>query len=175
MLEEKLLNQIPLKAVIYAALALVLALFLYGLYSHGYTVGYQTAEKLHVEDVAKREAAASEVLRTSYEALRVKEQEHAAELNAIANGYLAKIKEVNHAKAVAISNAYTHGLYLQGTCGGSTDSVSDAISAPSGNYGTSRVKLSNADADFFIGFASQCDAVATQLSACQKVIVEDRE
>jgi hypothetical protein len=174
MLEEKLLNQIPLKAMIYAAIALALALFLYGLYAHGYKSGYQTSELKYQAIITEREAAAHEVLRASYEALRTREREHATELNAIANGYLAKIKEVNHAKTVAISNAYTHGLYLRGTCGGSPDSVSDAISAPSGNYGTSRVRLSNADADFFIGFAAQCDAVATQLSSCQKIVTEDR-
>lgn len=174
MLEEKLLNQIPLRAVIYAAIALGIALFLYGLYSHGYAVGYQTAEKAHVEDVAKREAAASEVLRTSYEALRIREQEHAAELAAVTKSYLDKIKRVNHAKTVAVSNAYTNGLYLQGTCGGRKDPVSGAGSSPGGSDGTSTVRLSDKDAEFFLGFAAQCDAVAVQLESCQKVVAEDR-
>lgn len=171
---ESMLSQVPVKAIIYIAIVLVVLALLRGLYEHGEQVGYSEAAAKYELMIAQREKAQMAVLRASYEAALQKERDRAAAMELVITGFRARLKEVEHAKIVAVANAHTHGLYLQASCRNRTGTLPEAGAAPGGGDGAGLVRLSDKDAEFFLGFAAQCDAVATQLTSCQHVIEEDR-
>jgi len=140
----------------------------------------ETAEKARWLDRENKELAeANSKIKTLEEQYRAQEQLHAERLAEISGQYQ---KDLKHAKTekdriiaglrggtfrlrIPVADAYQ--------AGGS--GAAETASAASGRDGAARGELSPAAAEFLVGLAAECDEVAHQLAAAQRVIIESRE
>jgi hypothetical protein len=87
-----------------------------------------------------------------------------------------QLKESQNALADARARVRSNGMFLDAYCPQvSLGGLPTATSAPSFGDGASKVRLSDADAQFLLDFAGRCDAVADQLRGAQAVIKADRQ
>jgi hypothetical protein len=157
-------------------LAAVVLMALLGLIAHAiYKAGGDAREAPWL----KREAATNADAATRIKA--AEERVHAAEHKAahaqadIDVAYQRGLQENQNAKDAAVAELRAgRRLFIGAQCPAGGSAVPDPA-APAGiGDGGARAELSEPAAEWLVGLASEADAVARQLSACQAVIRADR-
>lgn len=149
-------------------------------------VGYWQNEAGHVDERTTWQTRENGELRTAnatikalQEQARKDEQTHAAALAAVSTDYERKLSDANKQRAADAAALRAGTLRLRDpnptglrACGG----IAAEIGAGAGRRdGPEGGELSEAAAGFLLGLASNADDVARQLTACQAVVVKDRE
>ncbi len=113
------------------------------------------------------------------EAARKTEQDHAASLAEIATDYERKLSDANKQRADDVAAVRAGTLRLrdpnppgQRACGDPTGAVA---AGPGQCDGGAPGELSGDLAEFLVTEADRADGVARQLTACQRVVMEDRD
>ena len=86
-----------------------------------------------------------------------------------------KLKEKDLEEANALNRARTGGLFVNAKCPSGADTVPGASSSSGSSDGETRVELPQADGEFLIRFAAEADRITEQLSACQKLLEDERK
>lgn len=162
---------------LYLIVLVLIALLLAGTYAKGRSVGSATERAvwnerelaINIETAAKLKAANDRLIAT--------ERAHADALANVSAEYQSKLKETENAKngVIAGLRAGTRKLYIGAKCpapGG--DAVPGVAAGTAGRDAEPRAELSGAAAEWLVALASEADAVARQLAACQDVVRSDR-
>lgn len=150
--------------------AFILAAFVGGYHMGGASARAELAEEratLNAESVRELEKA-----RADAERFRGEIEGKFAALN---EAHQKQLKERDNEKAAALRDARARGMFVNARCQGDPGSPAAPAATASGSDGSTRVRLSDPDAEFLVAFASDADAVADQLRACQSVISAYRE
>lgn len=122
---------------------------------------------------------ANATIKALQEQARKDEQTHAAELAAVSTDYERKLSDANKQRAADVAAIRAGTLRLRDpnppglrACGGLAAQVGAGAGRRDGPEGG---ELSEAAAGFLLELASDADDVARQLTACQAVVVKDRE
>jgi hypothetical protein len=149
-------------------------------------VGYWQNEAGHVDERTTWQTRENGELRTAnatitalQEQARKSEHDHAAALATVSTDYERKLSDANKQRAADAAALRAGTLRLRdpnptglSTCGGLGAQIGAGAGRRDGPEGG---ELSEAAAEFLLGFASDADDVARQLAACQEVVVKDRE
>ena len=149
-------------------------------------VGWWQNDAGHVAERTTWQARENGELRTAnatikalQEQARKDEQTHAAALAAVSTDYERKLSDANKQRAADVAAIRAGTLRLRDpnptglrACGGLAAQVGAGTGRRDGPEGG---ELSEAAAGFLLEFASDADDVARQLTACQAVVVKDRE
>lgn len=158
------------------ALAVIVAAFA-GVYVWGRSDG----RALEASEWQQRElainAATAAKLKEANDKLIATERAHADALAGVSADYQRRLKEADDAKQGVINSlrAGTRKLYIGAKCpapGG--NAVPGIAASPAGPDAEPRAELSEPASEFLVGLASEADAVAVQLAACQAVVAADR-
>lgn len=158
-------------------IAIVVAglIFLYS--SFMYHNGYNAAESVWKTRENVELVAANTKIVELTTSIRLKEQGAAAQIAAV-DGFFRQ-REINanaKLKNALARVAAGNGLLSHTTCQSpDASSGTTASSGVSGDNAAKRVELSRQDSEFLLGLAGEADTVASQLTACQAVIKEDRK
>lgn len=131
--------------------------------------GWQAREAKTNEDAANAILAAS---------TRVRDNEHAtaAQLAAVDTYYQGKLNDQDKKHADALRIARAGGMFVNAKCPAPSGNPAGTATAAAGiGNGSTRARLSDEDAEFFISEASRADAIVEQLTACQSVVLRDRK
>jgi hypothetical protein len=149
-------------------------------------VGFWQNDAGHVAERTEWQTRENGELRTAnatikalQEQARKDEQTHAAALAAVSTDYERKLSDANKQRAADAAALRAGTLRLRDpnltglrACGGLGTQVGAGAGRRDGPEGG---ELSEAAAGFLLEFASDADDVARQLTACQAVVVKDRE
>lgn len=121
---------------------------------------------------------ANDRIKTLEEDARKAEQDKAVALDAISTDYERKLSDANKQRAADIAAVRAGSLRLRDpnptglrACGGlATEAAASAGQRDGGAAG----ELSTAASGFLLDLANEADDVARQLTACQRVVIEDR-
>lgn len=108
---------------------------------------------------------------------RDKERQHALDLNLISSSFQKELQDARTQQAADRAALRSGTLRMRdpgvssSACAGP---ASSAGSAAGRRDGAEARQLSDAAAEFLLEFAAEADDVARQLSACQRVLIEDR-
>jgi len=115
---------------------------------------------------------------TLEEGARKTEQDHSTALAAVSTDYERKLQDANdqrsrdvaavRAGSIRLRDPGSPGLRACGNPPGQT------ATAPGGRDGAQGSGLSEQASEFLLGLTGDADDVARQLSACQRVVIEDR-
>lgn len=144
-------------------------------YGFGRHDGARIMEAKWQEEKAALNAAAADALHAKIVENAEKEAYHAQKIRNITDSFNSRLTEIKNEKSSALTVARSRGLFVNTSCPRDRDALPQTSSSPSGGDGTTRSRLSDADAEFFITFAADADKVVEQLAACQAVIKQDRE
>jgi len=86
-----------------------------------------------------------------------------------------KLKEKSREEDDAVNRARTGGLFVNAKCPNRQDAVPGASADSSAGNGETRVELPQADGEFLIRLAAEADRVTEQLSACQRILEDQRK
>jgi hypothetical protein len=156
--------------VIVGALALVIGAFL-----SGYRTGVQVtkadweAEKATAAIEAGKVLAAQQAKVTQFEHLLANTQ------NKVEKVYVDKVRTVEVERNSLSATARNYGLFIDTACPDSSNALSGTASSASSDHGTQKARLSGATADALIAFAANADEIASQLTACQEILRNERE
>ena len=149
-------------------------------------VGWWQNDAGHVAERTTWQARENGELRTAnatikalQEQARKDEQTHAAALAAVSTDYERKLSDANKQRAADVAAIRAGTIRLRDpnptglrACGGLAAQVGAGAGRRDGPEGG---ELSEAAAGFLLEFASDADDVARQLTACQAVVVKDRD
>lgn len=149
-------------------------------------VGYWQNEAGHVDERTTWQTRENGELRTAnatikalQEQARQSEHDHAAALAAVSTDYERKLSDANKQRAADAAALRAGTLRLRDpnppglrACGGLGAQVGAGAGRRDGPEGG---ELSEAAAGFLLELASDADDIARQLTACQAVVVHDRE
>jgi len=137
----------------------------------------RTAERVKWQGAQTRELVAANIeIQRLNDAAREKERLHAASINNIAGAYERKLRDEKHKTDDLVNGVLDGSLVLrdpggvQAGCG----AAGETGAGPGGHIDTAGTRLSAAAARFLLDLAGDCNAVALRLSACQAVVVSDR-
>jgi hypothetical protein len=139
----------------------------------------RTTEKLVYETRANTElSAANSKIKSLEEAYRLREQLHAAEMNAIDTQYRKELEDAKTVTDDLIVRARTGAIRLRDpgvkashACG---DKLPEAATGPGGPDGAGDRGLSADASEFRLALTGRGKRVSKKLASCQKLIAEDR-
>jgi prophage endopeptidase len=164
------LNLLLNPKVLGAIFALVLAVGIFG-------AGYRQGEKHTQADWDKEKTATATKLAAAAQNALALQQEHTNKLAEVDSVYQARLKQKDDEKSAAVAAAYSRGLYVHGAKPTTPNSAPAAPTASSPGVcdATANARLSDSDANFLLSLASDADKVVEQLTACQKIVRDDRQ
>ena len=125
---------------------------------------------------------ANQRISTLQQKARDQERDHGLAMDGIAAKHQQDLKDVRNEKDRVIADLRTRNLRLRvpvvATTSAACSGVSSSPEAGSGTGqrdGETTAELSGPAAEFLVGLASEADDVARQLSACQAVVIADRQ
>lgn len=164
---------LPSPWVILAAVVGGVALGLGG-YFYGDHVGSVTTASEYRQRDLETAATAAATIAKAQAIVNKAHDDAAAAVDGIAAGYEKQLKDKDDEKIRAVAAARTSGLYVHTIPEGCGNPVPSTGPSARVGDGGAKARLSNDDAEFFIGLATRADKVVGQLTACQKILVEDR-
>lgn len=144
-------------------------------YAYGRRDGVRITEAAWMAEKAELNAAAVAKLDEANKRNAQLEKQAKAKLLETANSYEMKLGVLKNEKDRAIARARTDGLYINTYCPSSGDALPTAPAGSGLDSRIQRVRLPDEDADFLISFAADADRVAQQLTACQQILLKERE
>lgn len=125
---------------------------------------------------AKIATESAAILAAAQARVTAAEQAGAMALANVSAAYQKKLQEKDHEKTVALATAHAGGLWIDTISPpGCDDTLPQAGPGPRRCTGVTRSEISTAAVDRLISAASEGDAIADQLAACQAVVLKDRE
>ena len=160
---------------------LVIAAIVGAIYSYGqqqFGLGENTEKARWQARENKELTEANAKIQTLEEKYRAQEHWHAEQLAAVSKNYQEELKHAKAEKERVITGLRLGDIRLRipfaRTFASGGNSTAAALACATGRDGQARCELSPAAAEFLVGYASECDDVARQLSAAQAVIIKDR-
>lgn len=151
-----------------AALAVVLCAF-----ATGWNLSAKYAKNVYDKQKAEADSQQARDFANAQQSARAREQELTQRIAGIDREYQEKIKAKDKERMAALAVARSRGLYVRAAC--PNGSLPDAATGTRSGDGTARVRLSEPDAGFLLGLASEADQITEQLAACQTIVRADRE
>lgn len=148
------------------------ALVVLVLVSIGFGTGWKVATWRSDAEALKEREASIAALQRSEDHRREMEAGYTKALSIADENYQQSLRRTKNALDAAIAGNLRSGMFVHADCGNNT--MPGTSTSTSSSDATSRVKLSNDDAEFLLRFASNCDSTADQLRAAQQVIKADR-
>lgn len=147
-----------------------------------YTAGQQDERSTWLQRDNAALRIANEQIATLQQEARDQEQAHGQAMADIAAQHQKDLKDARTEKDRVIADLRARNLRLRvpvvattsGACSGG-GAGSEAGPGAGQRDGETTAELSGAAAEFFVGLASEADDVARQLSACQAVVIADRQ
>lgn len=148
----------------------------------GYLYGRTDGRKIErVEwqaiDNAKLKAATDKLAELTAAAIK-KERSSADALADVSRQFQEDLKNERNKKERVIADLRAGAVRLRdpnGRCSGIGIAFPEAGSAPGGRDGGAGTELSERTAEYLISEASRADEIVRQLTACQKIVIKDRE
>lgn len=135
---------------------------------------------------AKEQAQAASQIKTLEDAARATEQKHAADVAAISTTYEQELQDAHRQHLADITDLRAGTLRLRDPNATSLRACPDSgaqvatgaggrdASAPGGFQSAAAGILPSATSIWLVNFADECDRNTRQLTACQQVIMDDR-
>lgn len=139
--------------------------------------GYREGEKTVQSKWDKEKAQMMESLAAAAQRAVVIQQAHTEKIASISDEYQASIKQKDVEKDAAVAAAFTRGMLLHGAkcTPRATPPITQTPPGPGSSDGTADAELSDEDAKFLLTLAADADKVVEQLTACQRILKEDRQ
>ncbi len=153
------------------AIGLIVAL----LVGVGYRYGSMSVQSEWDKEKAELNAQAAKQIEEANNRVRAIEREANSRVAQTEQLFNKKLKEKDLEEANALDRARTGGLFINAKCPSGSDSMPGASSSSGSGDGETRVELPQADGEFLIRLASEADRVTEQLSACQKLLEDERK
>lgn len=148
----------------------VIAAFMFG-----WTQGSLSVQAQWDKEKAELNAQAAKEIQEANDRVRAIERESYLKVAQTEQIFNKKLKEKDLEEVNALNRARTSGLFVNAKCPSSINAVSGAAKNSSSGDGETRVELHQADGEFLIRFAAEADRVTEQLSACQKLLEDERK
>ena len=167
---------VKILAAILLMAAIVGAIYSYGQQQFGLGKQAERADWLAREN--KELTAANQKITKLEEQYRKQEQRHAQAMADASTQYQEDLKNAQANKDRIIANLRTGDIRLRipvaatGKAGGNIPA--EALSSATGRDDQAHAELSPEAAEFLVGLVDECDGVVHQLTAAQRVIIEDR-
>ena len=158
--------------------ALVLAFVGGSAYVSGRMDGKKIERSAWTTKELKATQDAADAIAKAHDEVQIAEQKHAQELQDVSITYQKELNNVSAKKDATIAALRTGAIRLRDpgtryTLGANT--LPNAGASARGCNGKAVSQLSDELAEFLTTEASRADAIVDQLTACQKVVVKDRE
>lgn len=141
----------------------------------GYQYGSMSVQSKWDKEKAELNAQAAKEIQEANDRVRAIERESYLKVAQTEQLFNKKLKEKDLEEANALNRARTSGLFINAKCPSGTNAVPGASSSSSSSDGETRVELPQADGEFLIRLAAEADRVTEQLSACQKLLEDERK
>ena len=160
----------PSPWVIVGVFALVI-----GSYFYGNHVGVQMTKADWEAEKAALAIEAGKVL--AAEQNKVREFEHllANTQNRVEKVYVEKIRTVEVESQRLVDIARTDGLFIDASCPDNNNAMPGAAASSSNDHGGTKARLSGTAAETLIAIAADADTIVHQLTACQRILSNERE
>lgn len=148
----------------------------------GYTRGQKETAAAYEKRDSEKLAKATARVKELEDQVRAQERQHAVQLAGISAQYQEDLANVEKAKRDFVAGVHSGRIRLLDPgaaagprCpGGSGGAPGETAAAAGGRDGPAPGELSREAAEFLLGLASEADALVKQLTACQRVVVQDR-
>jgi hypothetical protein len=141
----------------------------------GYQYGSMSVQSKWDKEKAELNAQAAKEIQEANDRVRAIERESYLKVAQTEQMFNKKLKEKNLEEVNALNRARTGGLFVNAKCPSSVNAMSGAAKNSSSGDGETRVELHQADGEFLIRFAAEADRITEQLSACQKLLEDERK
>lgn len=141
----------------------------------GYRYGAMQVQSKWDKEKAELNAQAAKEIEEASNRVRAIEREANARVVQTEQLYNKKLKEKSNEEADALNRARTGGLFVNAKCPNAQGAVPGATSDSAASDGETRVELPKEDGEFLIRLAAEADRVTEQLSACQKLLEDERK
>ena len=145
-----------------------------GAYFYGHSNGTDSVLAKWNAEKAEMNVQALAELEAAHARAAAIEKEMSGRLQVATSKYMKAIKGKKDAEAAAVGRAADGGLFIDARCEGGADAVSGAAPGAGGSNGAQRVELSRASGEFLVRLAAEADRVTEQLTACQNILIEER-
>jgi hypothetical protein len=155
----------------WAAIGLVVCLS----FIFGWNQGSLNVQAQWAKEKAELNAQAAKEIEEANNRVRAVERESYIKVAQTEQLFNKKLREKSNEEASALDRARNGGLFINAKCQSRTNTVSGTSSSSSSSDGETRVELSKEDGEFLIRIAAEADRVTEQLSACQKLLEDERK
>jgi hypothetical protein len=155
----------------WAAIGLVVCLS----FIFGWNQGSLNVQAQWAKEKAELNAQAAKEIEEANNRVRAVERESYIKVAKTEQLFNKKLREKSNEEASALDRARNGGLFVNAKCTGRSNTVPGTTSSSSSSDGETRVELSKEDGEFLIRIAAEADRVTEQLSACQKLLEDERK
>jgi hypothetical protein len=155
----------------WAAIGLVVCLS----FIFGWNQGSLNVQAQWAKEKAELNAQAAKEIEEANNRVRAVERESYIKVAQTEQLFNKKLREKSNEEASALDRARNDGLFVNAKCAGRSNTVPGTTSSSSSSDGEARVELSKEDGEFLIRIAAEADRVTEQLSACQKLLEDERK
>ncbi len=155
----------------WAAIGLVVCLS----FIFGWNQGSLNVQAQWSQEKAELNAQAAKEIEEANNRVRAVERESYIKVAKTEQLFNKKLREKSNEEASALDRARNGGLFVNAKCTDRSSTVPRTTSNSSSSDGETRVELSKEDGEFLIRIAAEADRVTEQLSACQKLLEDERK